>query len=231
VVAPVAGTDHALVGPAVGYLLSAHLREDALEDTVATEAAHLLVGPLGTRAAPQLIERAAVKRVRELEPWQRTLQPDEWTELCELSCILARFEQYFRAGASVLGYLAPTLTEKGHDLRSLAHALVNTPTLHDLDALGRATVADHASIRNARELFIDPTFAQSLALGGADADVIYDARCWISSPAPRAASSSATRRGSCSATCSPTPTTPTTLSGSGSRPCAAAARSSGQLRS
>lgn len=57
-VAPVPGTDHSLVGTAVGYVLSAHLREDALDETVATHGAALLDNPLSRWVAPQLVERA-----------------------------------------------------------------------------------------------------------------------------------------------------------------------------
>jgi hypothetical protein len=176
-VLPQLGTDHGLVGTAVGYVLSAHLREDALDRTVATNGARLLARPLGRMALtrrPELIERAVVARVGELQPWRRALDEREWTELCQLMCILSRFEQYFRAGPPVLVHLISPLRAHSDDLTELAHALVQPPTLADVKAVGRAAVEDHASIRNASELFIGPTFAQSLALGGADADVIYD---------------------------------------------------------
>lgn len=94
--------------------------------------------------------------------------------LCRLVAILGRFEQYFRAGPSVLPYLAEPLRTHGDNLDELALSLISESGMRDLDALGRATVEDHVSIRDASKLDIDPTFAQSLALGGADADLIYD---------------------------------------------------------
>lgn len=45
---------------------------------------------------------------------------------------------------------------------------------HDVCAVGRFVVEDHLSIRDAAELHIGPTFAQSGRFGGADADLIYD---------------------------------------------------------
>jgi hypothetical protein len=171
------GADASLVGTAVGYLLSAHLCENALDATVATSSAQLLDRPLAGRIRfpPSLVERAVVERVRELHPWTgQQLDGQRWSELCQLVCILARFEQVFRAGAAVLHHLVPPLAEHGDNLGELAAALVEPPTLDDVGALGRATVEDLAHIREARELFIGPTFAQSLALGGADADLIYD---------------------------------------------------------
>ncbi len=174
-VPPVPGTDHGLVGTAVGYLLSAHLRHDALDRTVARNAAMLLDRPLRrAEISPSAIERLAVARIAKLQPWQRTPDSEQWSELCRLVVILARFEQYFRAGPAVLPYLAEPLTTHGDNLDELALALMSGSSMRDLDALGRVTVEDHLSIRDASELAIGPTFAQSLALGGADADLIYD---------------------------------------------------------
>ena len=71
-------------------------------------------------------------------------------------------------------YLAGPLREFHGDLNDLAIALVDEPTLTDVCTLGRCVVEDHLSIRDAAELHIGPTFAQSGRLGGADADLIYD---------------------------------------------------------
>jgi len=174
-VPPVPGADRGLVGTSVGYLLSAHLRPDALDHTVATDAARLLDGPLrGATIAPSAIERRVVARIRELQPSHATLDSERWSELCRLVAILARFEQYFRAGPVVLPYLAAPISKHGDDLDEIAHALIDEPTRRDLDTLGHATVEDHVSLRDARDLYIGPSFAQSLALGGADADLVYD---------------------------------------------------------
>jgi hypothetical protein len=176
VVPPVPGTDHGLVGTAVGYLFSAHLRGDALSDSVATHAVRLLDGPMRGRGKfpPRLVERVVVERIRDLRPWAAPLGDEEWSALCHLVCILARFEQYYRAGSAVLPYLVEPLTEHSNNLAKLAAALANTATLDDVRVLGRATVEDHIGIRDSRELHIGPTFEQSIALGGADADLIYD---------------------------------------------------------
>ena len=146
----VPGTDRGLVGTAVGYLLSAHLRPDALDYTVATNAAAILDGPLRrVRIVPSVIERLAVARIVELGPSRLTLDSERWAELCRLVAILARFEQYFRAGPSVLPYLAEPVKAHGHDLDELARSLINEASMRDLDTLGRVTVEDHLSIREA----------------------------------------------------------------------------------
>jgi hypothetical protein len=96
------GADRGLVGTTVGYLLSAHLHPDGIEATVATSAARVLDGAL--RHAPtrsSVIERLTVGRISGLRPWARELPEDERIVLARLAGILARFEQFFRAGPVV----------------------------------------------------------------------------------------------------------------------------------
>jgi hypothetical protein len=174
-VPPVPGTDHGLVGTAVGYLLSAHLRPDALNSTVATEGAVRLEGPLRRlQVPPSVIERLTVERIAKLQPSQRPLDGEQWSELCRLVMILARFEQYVRAGHRVLPHIAEPIITYSGDLDELALALASEPSMRDLDTLGRITLEDHLGIRDAQDLAMGPNFAQSAALGGADADLIYD---------------------------------------------------------
>lgn len=175
VIPSVPNADRGLVGTTVGYVLSAHLRADGIDATVATSAARQLDGALRRAPTrPSVIERMTVGRISELRPWTRELPEAEWTELARLAGILARFEQFYRAGLVVWPYLAGPLSEFRGDLNELAIALVDAPTLTDVCALGRFVVEDHLSIRDAAELHIGPEFAQSGRLGGADADLIYD---------------------------------------------------------
>jgi hypothetical protein len=169
------GTDASLVGTAIGYVLSAHLRDDALDETVATTGARLLDRPLsGMHPLPSEVERRVVERVRGLGPSRGTLAGAGWDEFLRLCCVLARFEQIYRAGPAVVQHVVGPLVEHAEDLDGLGRAVVSAPTLSDLDGLGRATLEDLTHLRKARRLDIGPTFAQSLALGGADADLIYD---------------------------------------------------------
>ena len=174
-VAPVPGADAGLVGTAVGYVLSAYLREDALQETVATNGARLL-----DRSVPNLepsataIERSAIGRVRELRPSQRDLASEEWSELLRLCLLLARFEQTYRAGLPGARYLLPLVVQHRQNLDALTRAVATEPTQADLEALARATIEDHAHLRDSEALYLGPTFAQSVPLGGADADVIAD---------------------------------------------------------
>jgi hypothetical protein len=174
-VAPVPGADAGLVGTAVGYVLSAYLREDALQETVATNGARLL-----DRSVPNLehsataIERSAIGRARELRPSQRDLASEEWSGLLRLCLLLARFEQTYRAGLPGARYLLPLVVQHRRDLDALTRAVATEPTRADLEALARATIEDHAHLRDSEALYLGPTFAQTVPLGGADADVIAD---------------------------------------------------------
>lgn len=154
---------------------SVHTSGRARSITVATQGAVRLEGPLRRlQIPPSVIERLTVERIAKLQPSVRRLDDEQWFELCRLVMILARFEQYFRAGHVVLPHIAePIITHSG-DLGELALRLASEPSMRDLDMLGRITLEDHLGIRDARELAIGPNFAQSGALGGADADLIYD---------------------------------------------------------
>lgn len=89
-----------------------------------------------------------------------------------MCCVLAFFEQVFRA--RVLTVLEEPLRAHGNDLPALVSALVPAVTRNDVLAVARAAVDDHADLRTATALAIGPMLEQSVALGGADADLICD---------------------------------------------------------
>jgi hypothetical protein len=172
VIPPTPGTNAGLVGTAVGYVLSAHLRAGALDSTVATCGALGLDRFVRTpRLAPSVFERMTVQRIEELEPSRRELAGVEWNELLRLMCVLARCEQMVRAGLIALDVLVP-LFRGADDLEALSRAAATPETLADLDALSRATLTDHLHLREVQDLRIGPDFMQSPLLGGADADII-----------------------------------------------------------
>jgi hypothetical protein len=175
-VPPVPGADRALVGHAVGYVLYAHLREGALGglSPAAIGAARIAMRVGDLKPRPTDIAHAVMIRIRELRPWERTLPDDQWRELCGLACVLGRFEQYFRQGLATVPGMVKRLRDCGGDTGALAAAVANPATLADLMALSRVVVEDLVHLRNAANLQVEPGFAQSVALGGADADLIYD---------------------------------------------------------
>jgi hypothetical protein len=169
---PAPGADAGLVGTAVGYVLSAHLRAGALDSTVATHGAGILDRFVRPPArAPSVVERMVVERIEAMVPSRRQLVGDEWSELMRLACLLSRCEQMVRAGANALPVLIP-LFRNHAELDGLGRAAATPETLADLDVLSRATLADYLHIRDAPDLAVGPVFMQSALLGGADADII-----------------------------------------------------------
>jgi hypothetical protein len=143
--------DAGLVGTAVDYLVRSVLRPDALERTVATKGAERIRRPAGVR-----LEREAADAIRVLHPWESRPVGNELEQMCRLCLVLARFEQCFRAGPDVaMKYV-----------------------IDDLIRLGRAAIDDHIGLRSCESLVLNPTFALSAGLGGADADLVADGLLW-----------------------------------------------------
>jgi hypothetical protein len=125
----------------------------------------------GVSAVRNLIadfERGLSSTLIELAPVGRTLDDREEEFLCRYCYALALFEELYRGGLAInspLFQLGPgdTLT----DLLHLAHQI----WIDDLRALSRVCVPHLPEL--AREpLVLNPTFAGSVDVGGADADLI-----------------------------------------------------------
>jgi hypothetical protein len=170
------GSDRGLVGSAVGYAISASIRSGALESSVATHGAVMLETAFDERfdPAPSKIERSVVARIATLHPWIASATATDWEEMADLSLILARFEQFFRAGLPIAQYIIPALDAGASTLRELAAAMANEITRRDTAVVARIGCEDHAYLRVAASVEIGPVFTQSEMLGGADGDLIYD---------------------------------------------------------
>jgi hypothetical protein len=159
----------------VDYLLRASLRVTSLNQTAASKGVRALAR---SQSLPGLIavERETVQRIRALRPSHRDLDRQEWQELCTMCLILAWFEQFYRTGPGMsweqLERLLPPLLGCDKVDELIPHALTE-PSIRDLEQLGRAAWEDHRGFRHAR-LRLNPEFALSPALGGADADLIVD---------------------------------------------------------
>ena len=178
VVPPELGSDMGFVGVAVDLLLRAHLEPDALERTFATTGARRLAATRTPSAVA--LERAAVSEVARLAPYETSLSAAEWRELAVACGVLARFEQWYRAGPAVRGVIQWPLEQLGEDAdyADLAELVTDPASVADLVTLGRVAVADHEDLRRADELRLNPTFHLSRAMGGADADVIAEHVLW-----------------------------------------------------
>lgn len=168
------GSDASLVGQAVGYVLTAHLQETALDVSFAVTNVVIL-----NRLWKNLqvdatdVARRAVQRIHELK-LIHPMGSADWNELCRLALVLGRLEQGGRNVTQVGASVAQELARSKSDLDAFIGAFAAPATVTDLSALGRVAVDDHIELRKARQLHIGPTFAQSHVLGGADADIICD---------------------------------------------------------
>ena len=172
-----AGSDPGLVGTAVDYLLRACLRAGSLERTAADTGASKLsaVPEVGERAI--FLRREAVDQIAALDPSGPGEMYDQgWRRLCELCLILARFEQYGRNSRS------PAVREKvltplgGYDgavLGLIPALMIEEASIEDLVHLSRAAWTDTRDLQDAEPLHLNPRFALSAALDGADADLIH----------------------------------------------------------
>lgn len=170
----VPGADPGLVGTAVDYLLRACLRVTSVDWTVASKAAqHLASHPtIDTRAID--LERDAVADIKKLQPSSRELGDSEWSELCIRCLVLARFEQFFRAGPmsrAIFDVVIEPLSQCTN-LEDFIQLTLTAPTIRDLELLGRSAWDDSKSLGKARLLVLNPQFNLSVDLGGADADLI-----------------------------------------------------------
>lgn len=170
----VPGADLGLVGTALDYLLRACLRVTSIEWTVASKAAQQLASypTIDMRAIE--IEREAVAGIKQLRPGSRDLDDSEWSELCVRCLVLARFEQFFRAGPmnpAISEFVIEPLT-RCTGLDDFVELNLNAQTTRDLELLGRSSWEDTRTLRNARPLVLNPRFKLSVELGGADADLI-----------------------------------------------------------
>ncbi|MGC9222143.1 MAG: hypothetical protein ACP5H2_12530, partial [Solirubrobacteraceae bacterium] len=171
------GSNAQLVGTAVGYVLSACLKEGSLRNTVAGHGGAQIWAELqraGIAYDPEAMDGRIVLRIDAMRAWERKLDEDEWCELAGLCVLLARFEQVGRAPLQALAHQVPIWREHGMSRERLLDALSTSADRQDVEALGRTAVEDHEDIRRAKRVELGPVFDQSGALGGADADVIYD---------------------------------------------------------
>ena len=170
------GSEASLVGQAVGYMLTAHLQERALDVSFAvTNVAILNRLWKSLQVDATDVAWQAVQRIHELK-LTHPMGSTDWNELCRLALVLGRLEQGGRNVTRVGVSVAQELARSKGDLDAFIGAFATPATVTDLSALGRVAVDDYSELRKARQLHIGPRFAQSRALGGADADIIYGGR-------------------------------------------------------
>jgi hypothetical protein len=169
-VAPAVGADPGLVGTAVEFVLPApygFIREPLIA-----------VGPnAGLDSVRRRVGELAVAELRQLGGLAERLSGASLERAADCALVCARLEQRFRTGderADQLGIPDPAigLALSGGLDGAIEAARITPETRDDLIALLDAALADTADLYSTEVLAIDPTFALSRAVGGADADVI-----------------------------------------------------------
>lgn len=188
-VPPTTGTDHALVGTAIGYVIAALSKRDALDDCVAWAGFEHYLRVEGMQAMAKSRPRKVLiglrdqtfAEIRDLEPWKGSLSKSKLLLLCERCLILSRFEQLFRTqrNATAFFYILENhmwdpIAEFEGDLTSLSHGMASEPTHEDLFGLAQSSSKDCKYIRKAKNVHFGAKFAQSVSLGGADADAVVN---------------------------------------------------------
>jgi hypothetical protein len=121
--------------------------------------------------------REGLERVTAIAAHERTPTDDEWSDLTGISLIFATFEAVYRS-QGILPACLNELPTPPAGWRAWAQAICTEVEVEDLAVLGWAAASDHADLRDA-EVLCNPTFEQSAALGGADADLITGEGCLI----------------------------------------------------
>jgi hypothetical protein len=118
-----------------------------------------------------------VDQIRAFDPsGPGELHDGDWRRLCELMLILARFEQYRRNRVSPAVHekvVEPLIGYEGPLLGLIPAMQIEEASIEDLAALGRLAREESVELAVADPLHLNPLFALSVALGGADADLIY----------------------------------------------------------
>lgn len=125
--------------------------------------------------------------IEGLAPWCGLPQGDGLLKLCRMCLVLARFEQFFRAGLRVWAHVGEPLLDCP-SLEVFADRVVPPVCLRDLMGMAAAVIEDQADLHDASPLVLNPVFDLSVALGGADADVIAGRTLWDFKSSARVAS-------------------------------------------
>jgi hypothetical protein len=169
-VEPVAGSDSALVGTSVEFALAAvdgAVREPLIGGAPTPEMAYQRThaGELAVAELQRLVAGGS-------RPTGPTLE-----RLADCALVCGRLEQRYRVGpfrARELALADPAIGEPEGLAGTIRATDASAETRADLVTLLEAGIRDTADLYAAGTLHIDPVFALSSALGGADADVIAD---------------------------------------------------------
>ncbi len=165
------GVNPGRAGAAVDYLFRFALaHEPCPRGGVALSGAGLLGPDLSWTALPAVEE--ALAWVAAIAPYRRAVSDGEWEELTRVSILFATFESVYRSGIAPEAFVE-RIASPPQTWQEWAALVCIEAEVEDVALLGWAAAQDHGQLRGSA-LVCNPRFALSLALGGADADLITE---------------------------------------------------------
>lgn len=167
--------DAGLSGTAIDYRLRYYFAVPEIEDTIAwlgadkLEAAILDYPESPLRDTVNEFIRALQRDIVALQPIGVRLSAADEARLSRICVVLAYFEQFFRSGRSAL-----LIGMEDGSLRSGADILQlpRSGVIEDVATMAAAFFDSQYPLLASRAVVLNPTFAGSLDVGGADADII-----------------------------------------------------------
>lgn len=157
-------------GAAVDYLVRFALAPQPCPESSPARLGARQLGTLALAATAAVDE--ALGFVATTAPSRTAVSDDQWEDLTRISLLLATYEAVYRSGLPPAAFAELGSTPR--HWREWAALVCVDAEVEDVAILGWAAAEDHSQLRG-RPLTCNPTFAQSSALGGADADLITDA--------------------------------------------------------
>jgi hypothetical protein len=156
-----------LVGTAVDILLNAWLDPG-------TPPARQAVSPMADGARMVADSQLTLTELLSVDD---TPSAGDWPHIARHSLLLASFVTAYRSTQGLL-VLRENLEGAPFEFDEYSRRLWREVDERDLCELGPVALADHAFMRSATEIAVNPTFALSQRLSGADADVVVDRTLW-----------------------------------------------------
>jgi hypothetical protein len=165
---PPVGAPPSTLGMAIDYRLRYYLAETPVTALTAFSGARIAARQTGSEG-PAAFIRALRSLIAETDPVGHAVRPDLEDRLARACCVLALLEECYRTGQVWPTSLLASIPRKTSADSMLA--MIPAPWVADVSAVSRrATVQLDRRLSGAA--ILNPTFAGSHGVGGADADLV-----------------------------------------------------------
>ena len=178
-VAPPSSKAYGQIGTAIDYRIRYHFAITPWHEFVAARGAMFATLSKGgglTMACFAEFVTALERTINEIAPDRRSPTEVEERTLARFCLVLTALEAIFRAGPATPPprYYGETWPTSATDLIDL----IPDDRVNDVAVLGAAFAKQYPSWHGEQRAILNPTFAGSLDIGGADADLIVDGCLW-----------------------------------------------------